>query len=55
LAQAQQPRENCASTKTAEAADENAAAIKRTADSFVEAFDHGDAKAITALRTVSGE
>lgn len=55
LAQAQQPQANDTVTTSVEVADENAAAIKKSANSFVEAFNHGDAKAIAALWTASGE
>ena len=53
--QAQQPPVNGAVTKTAESVDENVAAIQKTASAFAEAFSRGDAKAIAALWTASGE
>ncbi|BBO34228.1 YybH family protein [Lacipirellula parvula] len=55
LAQAQQPKSNGEGAKSAEAADENTAAIQKTAIAFAEAFNRGDAKAIAGLWTASGE
>lgn len=45
-AQAQQPPAKGTVSASVKAADENAAAIKKSAQVFAEAFNHGDAKAI---------
>ncbi|MBL9164302.1 MAG: SgcJ/EcaC family oxidoreductase [Planctomycetaceae bacterium] len=55
LAEAQQPRVNGGAATSVQAADEPAAAIQKTAKAFAEAFNRGDAKAIAALWTPSGE
>jgi uncharacterized protein (TIGR02246 family) len=55
-APAQQPAAaNAAPAPAAKAVDEDTAAIQKAASAFAEAFNRGDAKAVAALWTASGE
>jgi uncharacterized protein (TIGR02246 family) len=55
FAQAQQPQASDVAAPAAKVVDESAAAIQKTATAFADAFNRGDAKAIAALWTTTGE
>lgn len=51
----QRPAANAATAPPAKAVDDNMAAIQKTASAFADAFNRGDAKAVAAFWTPSGE